>query len=205
MRKAANVKKYISILFLWVNVFSFMMYLFERRKVNSDLERLEYRLPFKRIGILSLNYALLFMKTFRAVFQYRTAGKHPALKLISWLTLPAPSCIEIAGEIGDGFMIFHNMGCVIYPYKAGKNLSVGHGVTIGRSDKPNEDGIDSPIIGDNVHISTNAIVFGPIHIGNNVIIGAGTVLNKSVPDNCTVVGNPARIVKRDGVKCNQPL
>lgn len=53
-----------------------------------------------------------------------------------------------------------------------------------------------PVIGDNVKICTGAIVCGDITIGNNVIIGAGSVVFKSIPDNCVVVGNPARIIKR---------
>lgn len=50
------------------------------------------------------------------------------------------------------------------------------------------------IIGDNVFIGMNSIVLLGVQIGNNVIVGAGTVLSKSVPSNCVVVGNPARIV-----------
>lgn len=50
-----------------------------------------------------------------------------------------------------------------------------------------------------------SIVFGPIEIGNNVIIGAGAVVSKNVPDNCTVVGNPAYIIKREGERLYQKL
>lgn len=56
-------------------------------------------------------------------------------------------------------------------------------------------GDKAPIIGDNVRIATGAIVLGEITIGDNSIIGAGAVVVKSVPANCTVIGNPARIVK----------
>lgn len=103
-------------------------------------------------------------------------------------------------------LIFHNMGCVVAPYSAGKNLTVAQGVTIGAG-KINEllGGISSPIIGENVWICPNAVVFGGIKIGNNVKIGAGCVVNKSIPDDCTVVGNPARIVKKANVKCNELL
>ena len=48
-------------------------------------------------------------------------------------------------------------------------------------------------------------MIGDIKIGNNVVIGAGSVVTKSVPDNCTVVGNPARIIRRDGIKVNESL
>lgn len=50
-----------------------------------------------------------------------------------------------------------------------------------------------------------AIVVGDIKIGNNVTIGAGTVLTKSVPDNCVVCGNPARVVKENGIRVNKTL
>lgn len=46
---------------------------------------------------------------------------------------------------------------------------------------------------------------GNIRVGNNVVIGAGAVVTKNVPDNCIVVGNPARIIRRDGIKVNEPL
>lgn len=39
-------------------------------------------------------------------------------------------------------------------------------------------------------------MIGNVIIGNNVVVGAGTVVTKSIPDNCTVVGNPMRIIKR---------
>ena len=43
------------------------------------------------------------------------------------------------------------------------------------------------------------------HIGNHVTIGAGAVVNMDVPDNCTVTGNPAYIVKKDGQNCKIAL
>ena len=52
-----------------------------------------------------------------------------------------------------------------------------------------------PIIGDNVHISHGAVVFGGIVIGNNVKIGANAVVNKPVPDNAIVAGVPAKILR----------
>lgn len=56
------------------------------------------------------------------------------------------------------------------------------------------------MIGDNVHISHGAIVFGGITIGNNVTIGANAVVNNPVPDNAVVAGVPAKIlrIKQDG-------
>ena len=52
-------------------------------------------------------------------------------------------------------------------------------------------------------MSSNAIVLGSITIGNNVKIGAGSVVLADVPDNCTVVGVPGRIVVKDGCRVNE--
>ena len=69
---------------------------------------------------------------------------------------------------------------------------IGQGVTIGGK----SGWYEVPIIGDNVHISAGARILGPIHIGNNVIIGANAVVVKDVPDNCIVAGIPAKIIKK---------
>lgn len=46
-----------------------------------------------------------------------------------------------------------------------------------------------------MNIGSNVCIIGEIKIGDNVIIGAGTVVVKDVPSNVVVVGNPARIIK----------
>ena len=73
----------------------------------------------------------------------------------------------------------------------GHNCKIGTSVTIGGTSKKYE----VPIIGDNVRISTGAKILGPIKIGNNVIIGANSVVLIDVPDNCLVVGVPGKIIK----------
>ena len=47
----------------------------------------------------------------------------------------------------------------------------------------------------NVQLGANVTVVGPVHIGNNVIVGAGAVVVKDIPDNSVAVGNPARVIK----------
>lgn len=54
----------------------------------------------------------------------------------------------------------------------------------------------APDIGRNVFIGARAMILGAIRIGNNVKIGAGAIVLSDVPDNCTVVGTPARIIMR---------
>jgi maltose O-acetyltransferase len=50
------------------------------------------------------------------------------------------------------------------------------------------------VIGDNVFIGFNAIVLPNVHIGNDIIIGAGSVVSRDIPDNSVVLGNPMKIV-----------
>jgi serine O-acetyltransferase len=54
-----------------------------------------------------------------------------------------------------------------------------------------------PTIGNNVIIYANATIVGGVTIGDNAIIGAGAVITKNVPKNAMVVGNPARIIKKE--------
>ena len=73
--------------------------------------------------------------------------------------------------------------------KIGKNVVISHQVTIGRSR-----GL-APVIGDNVYIGPGAKIFGGIHVGNNVRIGANCVVFQDVPDNATIVLGKPRIVE----------
>lgn len=101
--------------------------------------------------------------------------------------------------LGEGLFIDHGMGIVIgETTEIGKNVTLYKGVVLGGTGK--EKGKRHPTIGDNVVISSNATVLGSIKIGNNVKIGAGSVVLKDVPDNCTVVGVPGRVVVRNGRK-----
>lgn len=80
----------------------------------------------------------------------------------------------------------------------GENCSIGQLVTIGGG---NSKYPGVPTIGDDVRISCGSIVFGGFTVGNNVVIGAHSVVNFPVPDNAVVVGNPGRIVRIGGEKC----
>lgn len=107
--------------------------------------------------------------------------------------------IHPGAKIGEGLFIDHGMGVVIgETTEIGSNVTLYQGVTLGGTGK--EKGKRHPTIGNNVVVSTGAKVLGSITIGDNVKIGAGSVVLKDVPPNCTVVGVPGRIVKRDGEK-----
>ena len=80
----------------------------------------------------------------------------------------------------------------------GNEVTIYHGVTLGGTGK--ETGKRHPTIGYGVVIGAGAKLLGSIEIGNNVKIGANSVVLKSIPDGCTVVGTEGRIVKRPNSK-----
>ena len=98
-------------------------------------------------------------------------------------------------EKSGGCTIYHGHASVINVYKAGKNLSVYQGVTLGNKGTGSRS-VTNPTIGDNVSICANATVIGGVKIGNNVIIGAGSVVTKDIPDNYIAYGNPMILKKR---------
>ncbi|MDF4201839.1 serine acetyltransferase [Maribacter sp. SA7] len=98
-------------------------------------------------------------------------------------------------RIGKELAVHHGQALVVSPGTViGNNCSVRQSTTIGGKgfDRSNHTG--SPIIGNNVHIGSNVCILGPIQIGNNVQIASGSVVIRDIPDNCTVVGNPGRII-----------
>ena len=101
--------------------------------------------------------------------------------------------IHPGAKLGDGLFIDHGCGVVIgETVEMGENVTIFQGVTLGGSGK--EKGKRHPTIGDNVVVSTGAKVLGSFRVGDNSKIGAGSVVLKEVPDNCTVVGIPGRVV-----------
>ena len=101
--------------------------------------------------------------------------------------------------IGEGFFIDHGTGVIIGETSViGKNVTLYQGVTLGGTGK--ETGKRHPTIGDNVMISAGAKVLGSFTVGENSKIGAGSVVIREVPPNCTVVGVPGQIVKQEDIK-----
>lgn len=78
----------------------------------------------------------------------------------------------------------------------GHDCLVAQNVTIGR----NFGDVGVPSFGDRVYIGAGSVVFGEIHIGDNAVIGANSVVNKDVPENTIVAGNPAKIIGHTGGK-----
>ena len=107
--------------------------------------------------------------------------------------------IHPAAQINGTLFIDHGAGIVIGETAIiGNEVTIYHGVTLGGTGK--ETGKRHPTIGDGVVIGAGAKLLGSIEIGNNVKIGANSVVLKSIPDGCTVVGTEGRIVKRPNSK-----
>lgn len=105
--------------------------------------------------------------------------------------------IHPGATIGEGFFIDHGMGVVIgETTEIGSNVTLYHGVTLGGTTW--NKGKRHPTIEDNVVIGTGAAVLGNIRIGRDSKVGSGSVVNRDVPPNSTVVGIPGRIVFREG-------
>lgn len=102
--------------------------------------------------------------------------------------------IHPGAQIGPGFFIDHGMGVVIgETSEIGEDVTLFQGVTLGGTGK--ERGKRHPSLGDRVVVGTGAKVLGGITVGENVKIGANSVVLKSVPANSTVVGIPGRIIR----------
>ncbi len=107
--------------------------------------------------------------------------------------------IHPGAVIGKGFFIDHGSGVIIgETTMIGDNVTLYQGVTLGGTGK--ETGKRHPTLCDNVMVSAGAKIIGSFTIGENSKIGAGSVVLEEVPPNCTVVGVPGRIVKRDNIK-----
>lgn len=107
--------------------------------------------------------------------------------------------IHQAARIGHGFFIDHGMGVVIgSTADIGPDCMLFQGVTLGGTGK--ECGKRHPTLRAGVVVGAGAKILGNITIGQNCYIGSNSVVLRDVPDNCTVVGVPGRIVKRDGIR-----
>ena len=137
---------------------------------------------------------------------YTRAGLRLLARLIATFSR-AWTGVEIhpGARIGRGLFIDHGAGVVVgETVVIGERCVLFHNVTLGGTGRYH--GHRHPVVGDHVFIGTNAIVLGPVHIGDHAKIGANAfVINHDVPAHTTVVGTPARIVKRHGERVDEPL
>ena len=94
-------------------------------------------------------------------------------------------------EVGPGLYLPHGHVVIDGIVRIGRHCVIAPWVTIGVNGS-----LAGPTIGDNVFIGTGAKILGDIRVGNDVRVGANAVVLQDVPDGATVVGVPARVVRR---------
>lgn len=146
---------------------------------------------------------ILLYPGFKAVFYHRIAHFFYRHKLYFWARAISQFSRFITGieihpgaRIGNRLLIDHGMGVVIGETAiVGDDCTIYHQVTLGGTGKERKK--RHPTIGNNVIVGSGSKVLGNITIGDNVKIGANSVLLSDTPSNVTVVGVPAKIVKKN--------
>ena len=173
-----------------------LLFYFHNNKeiIKADVNRWIEIYDVRRSEKQSFLYLLSFFPEFRNLFYHRVGA---------WKFLLNPICPKMStlyiltDKIGKGLFIQHGFATIIAAKSIGDNCWINQQVTIGFSNKT-----ASPEINDNVTINAGAKVIGGVRVGKNSIIGANAVVVKNVPDNCTVVGVPAQIIRRNGIRVN---
>ena len=171
-------------------------------RLREDLQCFKDRDPAARS---SLEIFFLY-PGFRAVRMYRRAHWCYTHKLFFLARLISQRCvrktnIEIhpGATIGRRFAIDHGTGVVIGETAViGDDCLLYQGVTLGGTGK--DHGKRHPTLGNNVLVGAGAKLLGNFTIGDGAKIAAGAVVLRNVPENCTAVGIPARVVRRGGEK-----
>lgn len=171
-------------------------------RLKEEINSIKARDPAVRSAL----EVIFLYPSFKAVRSYRRAHwfyEHGHFFIARWIS---QSCrnrtgIEIhpGAKIGKGLFIDHGAGVVIgETTEIGDYCTLYQNVTLGGTGK--DTGKRHPTLGNNVLVGAGARVLGPMKIGDNSKIAANAVVLEEVPPNCTAVGVPARVVKRDGVR-----
>lgn len=167
-------------------------------KIKEDIKVIYEKDP----AATNLAEVLFCYPGLQALISHRIAHKLAYWKVpfiprfISYLTRIITG-IEIhpKAQIGNRFFIDHGEGVVIGETTIiGDDVLIYQQVTLGGTG--NEHGKRHPTIGNNVIIGAGAKILGNITIGDNTRVGAGSVVVEDVPEHCTVVGIPGRIVQQ---------
>lgn len=169
-----------------------------RERAREDIAAVMARDPAAR-STLEVKLCYPGLSALKAHRIANTLYKKGYIVLARWLSQRSrhKTGIEIhpGAEIGRRVFIDHGDGVVIGETTLiGDDVTIYQGVTLGGTGK--DVGKRHPTIGNGVTIGAGAKVLGPILVGDHSKIGAGAIVLKEVPPNCTVVGNPGRIVRK---------
>lgn len=162
----------------------------ECNKICMDIEHWNLVKGLNGVGFYSFGFYMTFYKEFRSIFLYRIS-KEKFVCFILKLLFPRERSLYIAcPDIGGGLFVQHGFATIIAAKRIGERCWINQQVTIGYK------GEDAPVIGNNVHIYAGAIVIGDVKLEDSVIVGAGAVGTKDIEAGKTVIGNPARVLRR---------
>lgn len=147
-----------------------------------------YRLGRWRYGLHPVLLRKSFSLTYKVLYKL--------VQVITGIEFPC----EV--RVGKQFVIDHFGGIVVSGYaRFGDNCRIRSGVVVGLSRV--EDPC-APVVGNNVDIGAGAKLLGRITIGDNVNIGANSVVTRDVPSNSIAVGVPAKVMPRRDVATSRP-
>ncbi|HWC64966.1 MAG TPA: DapH/DapD/GlmU-related protein [Thermoanaerobaculia bacterium] len=175
----------------------------------EDVDRYRLR-PRSRVAMVLLNQGLWAAAVYRFFYPLVRSRVRFVRGAAHLLSVFAVKAVEVlAGislcpeaEVGAGLYVGHFGHVVVNPRaRIGRHCNLSPGVVIGSGRRGEEDGRSRegvPTLGDRVYVGPNAVIFGPVEIGDDAAVGANAVVTKSVPPRAVVAGAPARIVSRNG-------
>lgn len=166
-------------------------------RLREDISTFKRRDPAAR-SALEIFFLYPGLKAIRMHRRANWCYRRRMFFLARWISQRAArkTGIEIhpAATIGRRFFIDHGTGVVIGETAViGDDVMIYQGVTLGGTGK--DTGKRHPTLGNNVLIGAGTKVLGPVFIGDNARIGAGSVVLRNLPANCTAVGVPAEVVR----------
>lgn len=175
------------------------------KRLKEDIQAVKERDPAARNA-----WEIFFLYSgLHAIWYHRLSHKfycrrwYGAARLISqWARLWTGIEIHPGAELGRGIFIDHGAGVVIGETAVvGDFCTIYQGATLGGTGK--DTGKRHPTLGRHVLVGCGAKILGPFSVGDNAKIAANAVVLKEVPPNCTAVGVPAVIVRRNGKKVEE--
>lgn len=174
-----------------------------KRYIKRDFEKINGKATFFKV-ILSLlfepGFKYIFWRRLTQYFWVKRKSLRFPLFVISRFILKHFSYkfnfdISYQADFAEGFSISHHGYIIIRAAaKIGKDCWVRPGLCIGR--KGVVDNSPAAVIGDYVQIGVGVGIFGDVKIGDNVSIGANSVVVKDIPSNCIAAGIPCKVIKR---------
>lgn len=165
---------------------SFFQFVFQDWSANSNSLKSRFVLVyFRYVQFMKLHSGVLgrvFVCPFSILYTI----------VVQWLM-----GIEIPPSViaGKGLQLFHGIGLVVHPASIiGEGCVLRHCTTLGTKGITGSVNQKAPVLGDRVDVGCNTVIIGHILIGDDAVIGAGSVVVHDVSKNAVVCGNPARVI-----------